>query len=337
MKTRKKYIGLTMFDFLKGLGILLVLVRHSTEGMHYWLEQEIWTVLYSVLMPMFFVTSGYWLKKRRFWEGTKLSARLFLKPYLIVIGCINGVGLVHRGLQHNLDEWVSLFLRPSLLVMSGNNTRIGFLWFIFALMMGWILFYGLIQIPSQKLKILASLLVAWAGTMLLPYRLPFQLAQGMIAQIFVLMGFLLKKNKVLERQIPPFILIGLTIVWLAGVRFCFPEQMGDLAMYEYGNGMPAVLCSMCGAWLSIWVGIRINAAENVVVEKIGQIGRYTMWILCAHSFEATVVPWNVLTVIAPEQTWTYCILKLVLRSIFVFMVCILLSKLGGNKHAGKNH
>ena len=124
---------------------------------------------------------------------------------------------------------------------------------------------------------------------------------------------------------------------VAGVRFCFPEQMGDLAMYEYGNGMPAVLCSMCGAWLSIWVGIRINAAENVVVEKIGQIGRYTMWILCAHSFEATVVPWNVLTVIAPEQTWTYCILKLVLRSIFVFMVCILLSKLGGNKHAGKNH
>ena len=29
MKTQKKFVGLAMFDFLKGFGILLVLIRHS--------------------------------------------------------------------------------------------------------------------------------------------------------------------------------------------------------------------------------------------------------------------------------------------------------------------
>ena len=197
MKTNKKFVGLAMFDFLKGAGILLVLIRHSIYGLNISTDSPIWQLLYSFIMPVFFLTSGYWLKNLNFREGLKTSARQLLKPYLIVIACIDIVGLIHRSLQHNIEEWLNLFLRQSLLVMSGEYSRIGFMWFIFALFMSWVFFYALIQIKNEKLRTVISIMICCVGTLLLKYRLPFQLAQAMIAQLFVYAGYLIKKKKYL--------------------------------------------------------------------------------------------------------------------------------------------
>ena len=337
MKTQNKIVGLAMFDFLKGIGILLVLIRHSIYGLNISTDSPVWQILYSFIMPVFFMTSGYWLKKMSFPEGLANSARQLLKPYLIVIACIDTVGLVHRFLQHNIDEWLSLFLRQSLLVMSGEYSRIGFMWFIFALFVSWVFFYGLIQIKDEKLRAVVSILICWAGTFLLQYQLPFQLAQGMIAQFFVYAGYLMKKKKFLEKQKPAAAVVVLTVVWIAGSLYTFRNHLCDLSMYEFGNGMPAVLCSLCGTILVIEAGIRINAIDNILIEKAGQLGRYTMWILCVHSFEATVVPWRYLFQIVPQNSLAGCLTQFILRCLFIFSICFILKKIGGRKNVRKNY
>lgn len=326
-----------MFDFLKGFGILLVLIRHSIYSLNISTDNPVWILLYSFIMPVFFMTSGYWLKKRNFAEGLKTSARQLLKPYLIVIACIDAVGLVHRFLQHNIEEWLSLFLRQSLLVMSGGYSRIGFMWFVFALFISWLFFYALIQITNEKLRAVVSILLCFAGTLLLPYRPPFQLAQGMIAQLFVYAGYLIKKKKILEKRIPAAAAAALVILWLAGSLYTFRDQLCDLSMYQFGDGMPAVLCSLCGAFLVIQVGIRINAIDNVVIEKTAQLGRYTMWILCIHSFEAAVFPWQALFRVVSMSPLVQSLVQFGLRSLFIFCICMILKKLGGRKNVRNNH
>ena len=47
-----------MFDFLKGFGILLVLIRHSIYSLNISTDNPVWILLYSFIMPVFFMTSG---------------------------------------------------------------------------------------------------------------------------------------------------------------------------------------------------------------------------------------------------------------------------------------
>lgn len=314
----RRIVNMTMFDFLKGLGILLVLFRHSTYEITLLTDNIVFTYIYTVLLPVFFITSGFWLRKKPFLEGVTYSLALFLKPYLITIVCIDAVGFIHRLSQNNLAEWRDLFLRQSLLAISGEYSRIAFMWFVFALMMSWILFYGVIQLKSEKIQIAVSFVLCLIGVLLLPYRPPFQIAQGLIAQTFILAGFLMKKYRFLETKLSLPLICGLLAVWLIGGYFFCRDPLCDLSMYQFGNGIPAVLCCLCGSIIVIMGGIRINAIENPVIEKIALLGRYTMWILCIHSFEAAVVPWKVLYHFLPGIPGS--ILQFILRCLFIYVV-----------------
>lgn len=339
MKIRKKIISLTMFDLLKGIGILMVVFRHSVHTELAEVEQSVfWRLAYSVLMPLFFITSGYWLKKRSLKDGIVFSAKSLLKPYLIVMFLINVVGFVHRMAIHNLDEWRTLFLKQSLLVISGNYSRIGAMWFVFALMVGWMIFYGLIQIENKRTRGLVSIGICWVGTMVLSYKLPFQIAQGMIAQLFIYVGYIMKKEKLLEKKIPVIWGSVLALIWLIIGYLSSREAICDLATYRFGNGMPAVLSSLCGAFLIIKAGVQLSRVENRFIEKLGTIGRYTMWILCIHSFEGAVVPWKYLFRLVGEESLAGSLFQLILRGCFISCGCICLKKfLGGIKNVRKNY
>lgn len=327
----KRIVNLTMFDFLKGIGIIMVLFRHSIYDTALLSDNLFWTIIYTVLMPVFFITSGYWLKKRNFRDGLITSVKLFLKPYLIVIVCIDFAGLIHRFLQNNMEEWISLFLRQSVLVISGDYSRIAFMWFVFALMVSWILFYGLIQINNEKLQIAVSFLLCLIGTLTLPYKLPFQIAQGLIAQCFIFFGYLMKKHRFLEKKLSLPMILGLAAIWLVGGYFSCMGPLCDLSMYQFGNGIPAVLCCLCGSVLVIEGGIRVNAIENPLIERIALLGRYTMWILCIHSFEATVIPWRYIYHFVSEGSIAGCLLKLFLRCLFIIAVFYLIKQITRRK------
>ena len=222
---------------------------------------------------------------------------------------------------------MNLFLRQSVLVISGDYSRIAFMWFVFALMVSWILFYGLIQIKSEKIQIAVSLLLCFIGTLILPYKLPFQIAQGLIAQLFLFAGYLMKKHSFLEKKLSISLLVGLAAIWLVGGYFSCRDPLCDLSMYQFGNGIPAVLCCLCGSILVIEAGIRINVIDNSLVEKVGLLGRYTMWILCIHSFEATVVPWSYIYHFVSIGGIVGSLLKFCLRCLFIFVVFCLIKQI----------
>lgn len=322
MNKKKKWINLSMFDFLRGTAIALVLVKHS---IHTDVESLIfWRLTYMVLMPVFFMISGYWLKEKSIRAGIQSSLQSFLKPYVISMLIINVIGFAHRFLEHNLREWFSLFLIPSVLVYSGENSRIGAMWFMIALMEAWIVFYLIIQLKDKQIQYIVCLCIGIAGYFLLDLHLPFQIAQAMIAQVFVYAGYFLKKQKLLERSLKIWQLFLQGAVWLViGLAFC-RNSICDLATYHFGDNPLVIFGCICGCCLLIYIGIRINSIENPVLDKMSQTGRYTMWILCIHSIEAAVFPWKYLFKIVPEESPIGMMLQLLCRILMILGCCMLI-------------
>ncbi len=317
---QKPKISLTMFDLLKGIIITLVLILHSFMYVDAFVKAEgsvPGRILLSPLMPCLFVVSGYWLGKRKFSAGLRNSVKSLLYPYLITGALILGTGFIHRLLIHDLREWRDTFLIPFLLVRSSFMGRIGALWFVFALFLAWLLFYAVMNLLGEKGQILAACLCAAAGVYLMPMILPFQISQSLVAFFYVYCGYQIKKKKLLEKEIPPWILIGMALLWIAGDLF----GSLNLGNYKAENGLLAVPGNLCGAFLLIRLFLYLNVYKGKILNAFRMAGRYSLWILCIHSVEANVFPWKIMWVYFPRETVFGAFLHLVLRCVLITFVC----------------
>ena len=316
----KVVLGLTMFDMFKGVGILAVVFLHSIN----WTIQNQfgWKLIYSVLMPAFFIISGYWLNPKPILEGIKSSARQLLQPYLITLVIIEGIGLLHRLLTGNLKNWLQAFFIPGILGMSGPGTRFGPLWFLLALFWSWVLFYWTTTCFEEKKQLLMATLAGIVGGIWISYRPPFQLAQGLIGFFFLYNGFLMKKKGWLSQGLRMYLYLPMGFYWLLMVWL----GTMDLGMYEVRYGFFSILGSLFGAMLVIRLFLYLEFLDTSWTESVRRIGRYTMWILCIHGLEGAVVPWNVLFHFVKKDTWAGCISWFILRCVVIGIGCVVLEQ-----------
>lgn len=319
----KKLINLTMFDLLKGVAMLGVLFIHSL----YFADRTFGSLWYeraahTVLMPAFFMVSGYWLKKKQVGAGVKNSVDYLLKPLLMVLLIINVIGFVHRAVNGNIREWVDVFLLPSVLMLNKRGARLGPLWFILALFWAWCLYYLVVQIKEEKWQIAIAIVCAFLGGALMPLRLPFQIAPGLIAFFFVYCGYLMKKKKLLEKKIHPFIYVALLVCW--GLVVYFGSM--DFYSYDVKYGMGSVIGSMCGTFIMVKLFLYANLPEWRMLDGFRWIGRHSMWIMCIHAVEGAVFPWKVLFRFIEQGTLLGTVVQFVLRTCFIIVVCIVLQR-----------
>lgn len=312
---KKNLINLTMFDLLKGTLMLVVVLRHSII----WEvnEEPVWRILYSVMMPVCFVTSGYWMKKRKWRAGLESSVRFLLVPFGLVMLIINGIGAVHRLLTHNMSDWLQVFLIPTLLVRSGEQSRIGAMWFVFALFLSYCLFYWVTSLCGKKLQLVLACLCGLAGGILMPWKLPFQISQGLAGFFLVYGGYTIKREKLLERELPFWSYMVMAVLW--GLSVLWGSM--DFAMYHIRYGFFSLAGSLCGSFLVIKVFLYINCLESRILDGIRWIGRYSMWVLCIHSVEWAVVPWSVLFSVVEQESWAGAGAQFVLRWCLIAGIC----------------
>lgn len=311
--------GLTMFDLLKGLIMLIIVYCHSMSKWGGFEDTIFGRVVFSLSLPSLFIISGYWLNRRDIKTGIKSSVGALLRPYLIVNGIIVGIGLIHRALIHNLGEWLHSFLLPAIFVQSGD-TRLGASWFLFALFVAWCLFYLVIQLPNEKWQFALACASGVLGGLLMPLRLPFQISQGLIAFFYLYAGFQIRKRKLLQARIPAWGYVILLAVWAAGVIF------GSLNLAEYDTQyfMFSIPGGLCGAFLLIRLFLYLNSLDWKLLDAIRWVGRHSMWILCIHAVEANVFPWKILFRFVPRESFLGGNLYFLLRCILIFAVCQLM-------------
>lgn len=318
MEKKRKLINLTMFDLLKGIGIILVILRHSRYS---FAEDTLWDkMVLSFVMPAFFIMSGYWLKPKKAVAGIKYSAKYALKPYCYVAAAALIISFVHRLLIHNISEWFSLYLVPFLTV-GFSGTRIGAMWFVWTLFLTWVCFYCIINIKEERTQWAIVFCIAFIGSLMCKWiTLPYQILQTMIATAYVYFGYQMKKKKLLEKKLSIYIILFMLALWC----FCIYFGAMDLALFDVRLGIVDVLGSLCGAFLIIKLSVWINQFELHIFEPIMTIGRYTLWILCLHSLEMSVVPWRILFRFVEQDTLVGNFVWVICRCIFIFIGCCFL-------------
>lgn len=326
----KRLVSLTMFDMLKGLLMLGVIALHTAPGDA--ADNVFWNILYSAAMPVFFITSGYWLKKKNWKAGIKEGAKYLLKPYFYAVFLIILVGGVHRFLIHEMEEWRSVFLLPSVLMLSGDGSRLGPLWFLPALFLAWSLYYVVMGLENERLRLFLALLSGIVGGYLSNLRLPFQLAQGLVGFFYVYCGFLIKKKKLWEKKMAWYQGALLLAIWLAAVLW----GKLDLGSYRVERVLLSEAGSLAGSVLLIYMFLRLNRFENLFTAGLQTVGRYTMWILCVHGVEGALVPWNsILARFVDKETFTGWLLWMALRCAVIAAGCTGLGQLENRRRRDK--
>ena len=264
-------------DAAKGCAILSVILSHL------WIP-ELTPFLFSFHLPLFFVLSGYFLKREdnpRIWVCKR--ARQILVPFALTAGVL---GLARLALLHCAGELsLSSALGVAKGIMAGSpsfTSSVGPLWFLPALFVA--------QVAVQ-----ASLRWRFGGVLLVPLAAlgyitqplqwcPMSVQPGLVCALFVYAGYWARKAdwfEYLNRH--RFWILPLSAVWL----FCVGagDHAVDLSSNHYPGGFWDVLMILAAVSVVIWLCRQLIRLPGVIREPILYCGRHSLMILCLHSLD----------------------------------------------------
>ncbi len=275
-----------VFDVMKGIGIILMLIGHIPPG------DQVYHFIYSFHMPLFFIVAGLfantihsdkdWLLMLR-----KDALRLIL-PVVITMVFVILLSPLHYVTDKNFNyvvcEVLSLFWSGDVL-----DTKWGVLnspmWFLISLFWTRVLFRCVEFIGWRQHKrhdeivLLMSIGLAYLAVVLhgfLPFPTPLGILKGITALSFYSIGWYVKKHK-----IPMTILCVLVLFWLLALRY------GGIDMYKYRYScFPIDVLGAAGATWLIYLlckGIcRVAPKTSVLLQWFGV---NSLLIFCVHCFD----------------------------------------------------
>lgn len=282
---REKWI-----DRAKGIAMLLVIIGHTYSGL-----TGIWNFswVYGVHLVMFFLLSGYTLKKQKpdadylNKKYSRLMVPYFYTCFAVLIADIwNSFFLKHDASVQTITGIIGRDLLRSFFASGGITTfgelnlgtRIGAIWFLPALFFALVIVqFVLNQISDDKIAGICCALIALGGVISARFIwLPFSIQSGMLASFFVWIGYMLKKNSALNR-LKWYHYVAAQIILLFGIHFNF-------------CGIGFVSASVNDLILSIPVGIAgclliyLLSKINIGIGFFEFIGNNSLFVLCTHLF-----------------------------------------------------
>lgn len=279
----------TWIDNAKGIAILLVIIGHVSGGLKGFWD---FNFVYGIHLVVFFLLSGYTLKKREITKkflNDKFSK--LMKPYFYTCMAVMVTDVINSCiLNHNMaivkitniignDLIRSFFASGTITSFSSVNlgTRIGAIWFLPALFFAILIIQVLIYyIPNTIYIGFITLVVAIISFITSKFIwFPFSIQSGMLASFFVWIGYEIK-NKNLLSNVKGFHYVIAFIIVLFGVHYNYcgisfaTGNMKDLFI------SPVVGLSGC---LLIYL-LSTNIREGV----FSYIGKLSLFILCTHLY-----------------------------------------------------
>ena len=265
---RVKYI-----DIAKGIGIILVICGHILNG------GVLQAAIVSMHMPYFFIISGLLFKEGVSLDKKKLFKRLIV-PYFITGGCF----ILYFFLKHDYvssKNWVW-----GIIYGSGYDydtpyfiKGVGGLWFLLALFWGELLLNDILKLKEDVFRWLCVIGIAFVGVY--TYQLfcfPWDFQQGMLALLYLYVGLEFKKNGVLEKNTPFWIIICICIWIICAIKTV------TLSFVNLKGVNGAYITSVFSSLALLKVCVIIDKTYHN--EKVlCWIGRNSLVALCAHIFE----------------------------------------------------
>lgn len=296
-------------DVAKALAIIAVIAGHTAirflglgTG-----AQFVFALSFTFHLPVFFVTSGYFLHVDRRYDLAK-EVRALIIPYavssilIIAFMCASNLFLHDMGSTKQLfKDWLSASVYGAGDVPSAElavwplRVRIGGTWFLLALF--WARMIA-IKVFKTKRPILLCILCFFLGLLSAHVVfLPFDIQSGLCAVPFVMLGtYANRRGLFTEKNGTKFVIPALFVVWFwAVVSF----NGFSMAMCDYGRSAVDLLRNIGGAIASSLCLILVLAliekrANNISIlwQNLRRLGSFTLYVLMIHVAEDDILRWG---------------------------------------------
>lgn len=314
---QRKWDNLGYFNMARGLGMLIVVAGHTmvlfmpASDNAPVLFGGAGSVFGGGLMAMFFLISGFGFYKRKPKKCLSIQAKLLLWPYCIVAAAILltklGLSIVERRSfwEHGGELILTHLLGFN--VMGGGTVwgvpvdSISILWFLLALFGGWVIYNGISQLKSEKIRWLLVAACTVAGYLLtLVSRVwPFCLPMALLAVGYLAVGAEIRSRHLLERKLPVWCYALLCIPILISAAYGEVDILGCV----WKLGLLDVLSTFCLGFLLLrlyaWVTERKLSGRLVLL--LEAVGFNSIWVVCLHAYEKVVFPWYRLGEVFPNS------------------------------------
>ena len=308
---RRAANSLGMFDLLKGVGMLTIVFAHTGELYPMGDASHINPLTFCMfayresLMAAFYIASGYGFRKRSIGKCIDQQFKTLLKPY-IYTGIATTVFhfIIHYSLfgsLHNATYETYKVLGGFALGLPHTATYFGQLffscgpmWYLLALMIGWILLDIILNIfPESYIKwaVLGTMLLGWGISLV--WEAPFCIAQGMVTVPYLYIGFLAKKKRLFEKKFRPLAILGLLAAALGvALGVLLTGKTDCVSLGEWTMGPVSILLDGIVGLGFIVLFMKVQRLlDNPVTHLIEAVGRRSLYIFCIHTVELTAVPW----------------------------------------------
>lgn len=261
MKERVHWI-----DISKGIAIICVFLGHTVSS-----PSEISHFVYSFHMPLFFLLSGYCFSARRKFGDFVLTKLKTIVLPIFTLGLTGAVfvSALSRYFNHEVIDWKWVFLNPFV-----QYKEHSLLWYLAALFVALIIFYGLTKLLKDKSLplVISSFILAgisYTAIKLFRFDLPWNIPTALIALPYISIGYSIKKSDFSEK---------LNHIWVPVVSFlgclvsgyCNQKFFGGVEMHTnaYGNIGLFYLSALLGSLAVISLSILLK--KNSVLEYFGK-------------------------------------------------------------------
>lgn len=344
VKTGKKINGIVSFDLIKGIMMLAIIFMHSfNDHIRYWeLDYSANPMAYLLaplklgiyaFVPMFFMISGYGFVPAANKKRIKKKTFYILKAYAIVAVIICAVSVLKKIISsESIIEAVKFRVVPFALgICPGDREFAGFyidsigpVWFLLALMLAWLILNFIMNMKTEWIKpFLIAACVAFGMELGRRFLIPFCIPQSLVVTGYMYAGWYFKKNDVLEKTSGSLNTVILIMIFVTIAVF----GNVDISQNVWELGAIDVIGTFIGGFLVLKASVYIEGIRLKAVKPIRTIGRYSFFILCVHTVEYTLIPWQEIVHKVTYNRITGVIIEFILRSIIVFTGCFIVNKI----------
>lgn len=288
-----KKIRIDYFDIAKGIAILAVILGHCGG-----LPQKVIDFIFSFHMPVFFLTSGYFLKLRDSKENVILKAKQLLLPYcftgLAIIVC-STIWMVVKGYFID-DIYVNIINRCwAVFYGSGQEYQTPVyvpnaqaLWFFPALFFALVIVHECVKRRYSAIYIAIFALIGYYTSKI--FWIPLSLQAGMVSSVYVYIGYEMKRHNMIEDLGKRIVAVEILAVYIlyyiwGGGRLYLVRNWLEQGIWEIIGSVCAVLCVIK---LSKIISNKIPPCKAV----LSFLGRNTQLILCFHIIDLALFDWS---------------------------------------------
>lgn len=312
-----------VFDVMKGIGIVLMLVGHIPPG------EKIYCFIYSFHMPLFFLLSGAFAKvSSDLKDAIVKDLKRLVSPVLVTMAFIIALSPLYYFIDGNFNNVVAQVLS---LLWLGDAVRtkwglvtIDSMWFLMALFWARCLFRVVARCCEkiQKLRDEIILVVCVAlsfAAISLHHQLPpapLGLLKGLSAVQFYAIGWYLKNHK-----LPDWMFASFVVCWLLALRF------GGIDMVRYYYGCyPLDVLGAVGATTLVYL---LSKAVCTYLAKPGKLlqwfGVNSLLILCVNTLDRkTCFVRAIKNVMSMDLTGVYSVMfHYAIEMVLVFVILLM--------------